>query len=109
MEFKEIDFYLESISESYRNTKLVKKGIHSNLVYHIRQNSSQKYYEYRTDKIGKSRSKNTIEEYDKLDPFQKQSQLISHLGKLSKIRKEYFEKDYDQLTDSDNTSDSDSE
>ena len=56
MEFKEIDFYLESITESYRNTKLVKKGIHSNLVYHIRQNSSQKYYEYRTDKIGKSKS-----------------------------------------------------
>ena len=55
------------------------------------------------------RSKNTIEEYDKLDEFQKQSQLISHLGKLSKIRKEYFEKDFDQFTDSDNTSDSDSE
>ena len=56
MEFREIDFYLESITESYRNTNLVKKGIHSNLVHHIRQNSSQKYYKYRTDKIGKSKS-----------------------------------------------------
>ena len=53
--------------------------------------------------------RDAIKECDKLDEFQKQSQLISHLGKLSKIRKEYFEKDFDQFTDSDNTSDADSE
>ena len=53
--------------------------------------------------------RDAIKEYDELDEFQKQSQLFLHLSKLSKIRKEYFEKDYDQFTDSDNSSDSDSE
>ena len=53
--------------------------------------------------------RDAIKEYAELDEFQKQSQLFSHLAKLSKIRKEYFEKDYDQFTDSDNSSDSDSE
>lgn len=53
--------------------------------------------------------RDAIKEYDELDEFQKQCQLLLHLSKLSKIRKEYFEKDYDQYTDSDNSSDSDSE
>ena len=53
MSFQEVDFYLEDISESAYNTTYIKnkRNIHANPRYHIRQNSTQEYYEYRMQKI----------------------------------------------------------
>ena len=50
-----LDFYLEDITESTRNTNRIKelRGIKNNQIFHVRQNSTQKFYQYRLDKIGK--------------------------------------------------------
>ena len=49
-----LDFYLEDITESTRNTNLIKnlRSIKNNQIFHVRQNSTQKFYQYRLDKIG---------------------------------------------------------
>ena len=49
-----LDFYLEDITESTRNTNRIKelRGIKNNQIFHVRQNSTQKFYQYRLDKIG---------------------------------------------------------
>ena len=53
-----LDFYLEEISESTRNTKRVKelRAIKNNQIFHVRQNSTQRFYQYRIDKIGQHKA-----------------------------------------------------
>ena len=53
MNFQELDFYLEDISESAYNTTYIKskRDIQTNQRYHVRKNSTQKYYEYKINKI----------------------------------------------------------
>ena len=53
MDSKTIDYYLEELTESAWNTNLIKnkREIHANVVFHIRKNSTQLFYEYRMEKI----------------------------------------------------------
>ena len=53
MNSQELDFYLEDISESGYNTNYIKnkRNVHANQRFHVRKNSTQRYYEYRIDKI----------------------------------------------------------
>ena len=53
MDSKTIDYYLEELTESAWNTKLIKnkREIHANVCFHIRKNSTQLFYEYRMEKI----------------------------------------------------------
>ena len=53
MNFQELDFYLEDISESAYNTTYIKskRDIQTNQRYHVRKNSTQEYYEYKINKI----------------------------------------------------------
>ena len=48
-----LDFYLEEITESSRNTNRIKelKSIKNNQIFHVRQNSTQRFFQYRIDKI----------------------------------------------------------
>ena len=58
MDSKTIDYYLEDLTESDRNTNFIKKKreIHANVCFHVRQNSTQLFYEYRMDKINRSKA-----------------------------------------------------
>ena len=49
----DFDFYLEDITESSLNTNRIKelKAIKNNQIFHVRQNSTQVFYQYRMDKI----------------------------------------------------------
>ena len=48
-----LDFYLEEITESSRNKNRIKelKSIKNNQIFHARQNSTQRFFQYRIDKI----------------------------------------------------------
>ena len=48
-----LDFYLEEITESSRNTNRIKelKSRKNNQIFHVRQNSTQRFFQYRIDKI----------------------------------------------------------
>ena len=58
MDSKTIDYYLEDLTESDRNTNFIKKKreIHANVCFHVRQNSTQLFYEYKMDKINRSKA-----------------------------------------------------
>ena len=53
-----LDFYLEEISESTRNTNRVKelRAIKNNQIFYVRQHSTQRFYQYRIDKIGQHKA-----------------------------------------------------
>ena len=53
MDSKTIDYYLEDLTESGYNTKLIKnkREIHTNVCFHVRKNSTQLFYEYGIEKI----------------------------------------------------------
>ena len=50
---EKLDFYLEGLTESSYNTKFIKtkREIHTNICFHVRENSTQLFYEYKIDKI----------------------------------------------------------
>ena len=58
MDSQTIDYYLEDLTESGQNTNLIKnkREIHANVCFHIRQNSTQLFFEYRMDKINRSKA-----------------------------------------------------
>ena len=55
---EKLDFYLEGLTESSYNTKFIKtkREIHTNICFHVRENSTQLFYEYKIDKINQTKA-----------------------------------------------------
>ena len=130
-----LDFYLEEISESTRNTKRVKelRAIKNNQIFHVRQNSTQRFYQYRIDKIGQHKAylrcvnykccsrlevilgfnlktekiRNNFLFHEDVTEEMLKYRSISHCLKLSGARQIVYKKDYDEPCDSDAEYDSD--
>ena len=55
---EKLDFYLEGLTESSYNTKFIKtkREIHTNICFHVRENSTQLFYEYKIDKNNQTKA-----------------------------------------------------